>query len=224
MTSKFKTILQDAEAVVARDPATRGVGQAFLLSSGLHAVICYRFCHWLWNKNWPLLARTISQIVRFLTGIEIHPAARIGKGFFIDHGMGVVIGETSEIGDNVTLYHGVTLGGTTVFDTKGKIVQKRHPTLKNNVIVGAGAKILGPITVGNNVKIGANAVILQDVANNQTVVGVPGHIVDKSKVKPGAFSAYGACAEDKDPIELQIEKLEKEISKLKIRNKKQKIK
>ena len=215
MKSKFKTILQDAEAVVSRDPATNSIFQAFLLSSGLHAIIAYRVCHWLWRKNWRLTARFLSQIARFITGIEIHPAARVGKGFFIDHGMGVVIGETSEIGDNVTLYHGVTLGGTTVFDAKGKQVSKRHPTLKSNIVVGAGAKILGPVTIGNNVKIGANAVILKDVSDNQTVVGVPGHVVDKSKAKPEIFSAYGACASDKDPIECQIELLEKEVAKIK---------
>lgn len=215
MKSKFKIILQDAEAVIARDPATSSLFQAFLLSSGLHAVVAYRGCHWLWQKNWRLTARFLSQVVRFLTGIEIHPGARVGKGFFIDHGMGVVIGETAEIGDNVTLYHGVTLGGTTVFDARGKQLQKRHPTLKDNIVVGAGAKILGPITIGNNVKIGANAVILKNVDDNQTVVGVPGHIVDKSKSKPEVFSAYGACAADKDPIECQIEWLEKEIAKIK---------
>lgn len=215
MKSKFKTILCDADAVVTRDPATNSKFQAFLLSSGLHAVIAYRICHWLWRKNWRLTARFLSQIVRFLTGIEIHPGARIGSGFFIDHGMGVVIGETSEVGKNVTLYHGVTLGGTTVFDANGKQLQKRHPTLLDNVVVGAGAKVLGPITIGNNVKIGANAVVLKDVADNQTVVGVPAHIVDKSKAKPEAFSAYGACALDKDPIECQIKWLEKEIAKIK---------
>lgn len=215
MKSKFKTILYDADAVVSRDPATNSKFQAFLLSSGLHAVIAYRICHWLWRKNWRLTARFLSQIVRFLTGIEIHPGARIGSGFFIDHGMGVVIGETSEVGKNVTLYHGVTLGGTTVFDANGKQLQKRHPTLLDNVVVGAGAKVLGPITIGNNVKIGANAVVLKDVADNQTVVGVPAHIVDKSKAKPEAFSAYGACALDKDPIECQIKWLEKEIAKIK---------
>ena len=215
MESKFKIILQDAEAVVARDPATHNRFQAFLLSSGLHAVICYRFCHWLWCRGWRLTARFLSQIVRFFSGIEIHPAARVGKGFFIDHGMGVVIGETAEIGDNVTLYHGATLGGTTVFDAAGKKIQKRHPTLKDNVIVGAGAKILGPVTIGNNVKIGANAVVLKDVAANKTVVGVPGHVVDKSLVKPEDFTAYGACAADKDPIECRIKWLEKEIAKIK---------
>lgn len=220
MESKFKIIIQDAAAVVARDPATGSKFQAFLLSSGLHAIMCYRFCHWLWQKNWRLTSRVISQATRFFTGIEIHPAAIIGKGFFIDHGMGVVIGETSEIGDNVTLYHEVTLGGTTVFDATGKQLQKRHPTLKDNVIVGAGAKILGPITIGNNVKIGANAVVLHDVADNQTVVGVPAHSVNKTKQNPEEFSAYGACASDKDPIDCKIKWLEHEINKIK----KQKIK
>ena len=215
MESKFKIILSDAEAVISRDPATSSKTEAFLLSSGLHAIAFYRLNHWLWNKNWKIMARFLSLVVRFFTGIEIHPAARIGKSFFIDHGMGVVIGETSEIGDNVTLYHGVTLGGTTVFDEKGKQLSKRHPTLRNNIVVGAGAKILGPITIGDNVKIGANAVVLKDGAKNQTVVGVPAHIVDKSKSKPGDFSAYGTCASDKDPILCQIELLEKELAKIK---------
>ena len=215
MESKFKIILSDAEAVVAKDPATSSKMEAFLFSTGLHAIIFYRFNHWLWNKNWKMLSRFMSLIARFFTGIEIHPAARIGKRFFIDHGMGVVIGETAQIGDDVTLYHGVTLGGTTVFDKNGKQRVKRHPTLKNNIVVGAGAKILGPITIENNVKIGANAVILKDVAENQTVVGVPGHIVDKKTLKSESFSAYGACASDKDPILSQIEKLEKQINTLK---------
>ncbi len=215
MQSKFKIILQDAEAVITRDPATNSLFEAFLLSSGLHAIIIYRLCHWLWKKNWRITARFFSQISRFFTGIEIHPGAKIGKGFFIDHGMGVVIGETAEIGNNVTLYHGVTLGGTTVFDKNGKQINKRHPTLKNNIVVGAGAQILGPIIIGDNVKIGANAVVLCDVVANQTIVGVPGHVVDKSKAKPEDFSAYGACALDKDPIECQIKLLEKEITKIK---------
>lgn len=218
MESKFKLILSDAEAVIARDPATSGKLEAFLLSSGLHAIIFYRLNHWLWNKNWKITARFLSLIVKFFTGIEIHPAARIGTGFFIDHGMGVVIGETSEIGNNVTLYHGVTLGGTTVFDDKGKQMNKRHPTLKNNIVVGAGAKILGPITIGDNVKIGANAVVLKNVAENKTVVGVPAHVVEKSAIKPEAFSAYGACAADKDPILCQLEQLEKQIKELKKKN------
>lgn len=214
MKSNFKIILSDAHAVVARDPATPCITQAFLFSSGLHAIIAYRFCHWLWQKNWCIFARIISQFIRFLTGIEIHPAAKIGRGFFIDHGMGVVIGETSVIGDNVTLYQGVTLGGTTVFDKSGKQMTKRHPTLKNNIIVGAGAKILGPITIGNNVKIGANAVVLHDVGNNQTVVGVPAHTVDKTTPSK-LFMAYGSCAGDSDPIECRLNAIKQEVLHLK---------
>lgn len=131
MESKFNTILQDVDAVIARDPATKSRTEAILCSSGLHCIIIYRFSHWLWSKNFRLTARIVSQIARFLTGIEIHPGARIGKGFFIDHGMGVVIGETTEIGDNVTMYHDITLGGTTVFDKNGKVTAKRHPTIGN---------------------------------------------------------------------------------------------
>ncbi len=215
MISKFKIILQDISAVIARDPATSSKFQVILLSSGFHAVTAYRLNHWLWRKGFRLTARALSQFMRFLTGIEIHPAAKIGKGFFIDHGMGVVIGETSEIGNNVTMYHGVTLGGTTVFDANGKRLQKRHPTIKDSVIIGAGAKILGPITIGANVKIGANAVILKDVAENQTVVGVPGRVVDKSKKQKAQFVAYGTSAQDIDPLEKKLKELEKEIAELK---------
>ncbi len=152
MESKFNTILQDVDAVIARDPATKSRTEAILCSSGLHCIIIYRFSHWLWSKNFRLTARIVSQIARFLTGIEIHPGARIGKGFFIDHGMGIVIGETTEIGDNVTMYHDITLGGTTVFDKNGKVTAKRHPTIGNNVIIGSGAQVLGPIKIGNNAK------------------------------------------------------------------------
>ena len=173
MKAKFKIILNDIDAVIARDPATKSRTEALLCSSGLHAIIMYRLCHALWKRNFKLMARIVSQMTRFLTGVEIHPGARIGKGFFIDHGMGVVIGETTEIGNNVTLYHGVTLGGSTVFSKSGKNTNKRHPTLGNDVIVGAGAQILGPINIGDNVKVGANAVVLKDVEANQTVVGVP---------------------------------------------------
>ena len=215
MKSKFKIILSDAQAVVARDPATKSLTEAFLISSGLHAIIMYRGCHWLWNKGWHLTARLLSQITRFFTGIEIHPAAKIGKGFFIDHGMGVVIGETSEIGDNVTMYHGVTLGGRVVFDGKGKQLSKRHPSVQNNVIIGAGAMVLGPITIGEGAKIGANAVVLNDVKANQTIVGVPGHVVDKTKNKKAFFEAYGACESSEDPIICKIEQLEKEIDEIK---------
>lgn len=214
MESKFKIILNDIDAVIARDPATTSRPEALLCSAGLQATIAYRGCNWLWRRNWRLTARIISQFVRFLTGVEIHPGARIGKGFFIDHGMGVVIGETAEIGDNVTLYHGVTLGGVAVFSKNGKVTAKRHPTLGNNVTVGAGAQVLGPIKIGDDVKIGANAVVLKDVAAGQTVVGVPAHETLKSKNKDSGFMAYGVCATDKDPIECRLNLLEKELKTL----------
>lgn len=214
MKAKFKIILNDIDAVIARDPATKSRTEALLCSSGLHAIIMYRLCHALWKRNFKLTARVVSQMTRFLTGVEIHPGARIGKGFFIDHGMGVVIGETTEIGNNVTLYHGVTLGGSTVFSKSGKNTNKRHPTLGNDVIVGAGAQILGPINIGDNVKVGANAVVLKDVEAKQTVVGVPAHAVEKSKKEPKGFMAYGVCPTDKDPVECQLEFLQKEIEEL----------
>ena len=218
MKSKFKIILSDAKAVVARDPATKNLTEAFLISSGLHAIIMYRGCHWLWKKGWHLTARFLSQISRFFTGIEIHPAAKIGGGFFIDHGMGVVIGETSEIGNNVTMYHGATLGGRTVFDKKGKQLSKRHPTVQDDVIIGAGAMLLGPITIEKGVKIGANAVVLDDIKANKTVVGVPGHVVDRTGKQKEFFEAYGACETSEDPIVCKIEQLEKEIAKIKNKN------
>jgi serine O-acetyltransferase len=160
----------EIKATQDRDPAARGPLEILLLYPGLHALISHRVAHGLWRRNIPFLPRLISQIFRFLTGIEIHPGAVIGRGFFIDHGMGVVIGETAVIGDNVTLFQGVTLGGT------GKEHGKRHPTIGNNVVVGTGAKVLGNIMVGDNSYIGANAVILKSVPANATVVGVPGHV------------------------------------------------
>ncbi len=215
MKTKFKMILNDIDAVIARDPATKSRLEALFCSAGLQAIIAYRGCHWLWKKNFRLTARILSQITRFLTGVEIHPAARIGKGFFIDHGMGVVIGETTEIGNNVTLYHGVTLGGVTVFGKNGKITSKRHPTLGDNVVVGAGAQVLGPITIGNDVKIGANAVVLKDVASGQTVVGVPAHETLKKHSGDHKFHPYGINPADKDPTEYRLEQLEKELAKIK---------
>jgi serine O-acetyltransferase len=155
------------------DPAARNPVEVFLVYPFIHALIHYRISHFFYRKKCFFIARFISQISRMLTGIEIHPGAKIGKGLFIDHGMGVVIGETAEVGDNVTLYHGVTLGGT------GKDTGKRHPTIGNNVFIGSGAKILGPIVVGDNVKIGANAVVLKDVPSNCTAVGVPVRIIYK---------------------------------------------
>lgn len=161
----------EIKAVFERDPAARSSLEVILLYSGLHAIIYYRMSHALYRAGIPILPRLISQFARFLTGIEIHPGATIGKGLFIDHGMGVVIGETSIIGDNVTLYQGVTLGGT------GKEKGKRHPTLGSNVVVGTGAKVLGNINIGDDVLIGANAVVIRDVPPDSTVVGVPGRIV-----------------------------------------------
>jgi serine O-acetyltransferase len=171
MISYFRLMHEDIAAVLERDPAARSWLEVVLLYSGLHALWWYRIHHWLWKHGWLFVARAMSQFARWLTGIEIHPGAKIGRRFFIDHGMGVVIGETAEVGNDVTLYQGVTLGGTTL--NKGK----RHPTLGNGVVVGGGAKILGNITVGDNCRIGAGSVVLRDVPPDSTVVGVPGHIV-----------------------------------------------
>lgn len=170
-------IRHDFQTVFRMDPAARSKIEVILSYAGFHAIIFYRINHLLWNMHIPVLPRFLSQLARFLTGIEIHPAAKIGKGFFIDHGMGVVIGETAEIGENVLLYQGVTLGGT------GKEKGKRHPTLGSNVVVGAGTKILGSITIGDNVKIGANSVVLNSVPDNSIVVGVPGRVIKKRVVK-----------------------------------------
>ncbi|MEG6572504.1 serine O-acetyltransferase EpsC [[Clostridium] cellulosi] len=170
-SSLFKTLREDIRSIKERDPAARSSLEVLLLYSGLHAVIYYRIAHWLYMHKRYFLARWVSQHAKFKTGIEIHPGAKIGKGLFIDHGTGVVIGETTEIGDYCTLYQGVTLGGT------GKDKGKRHPTLGNNVMVGAGAKILGPFKVGDNAKVGANALVLSEVPPNATAVGVPARIV-----------------------------------------------
>jgi serine O-acetyltransferase len=171
----FDTLRQDIQSVLQRDPAARTALEVLLCYPGLHAMWGHRISHWLWLHNIKFLARILSQFIRGLTGIEIHPGAQIGCGLFIDHGMGVVIGETAELGSCVTLYHGVTLGGTSL--NKGK----RHPTLEDNVVVGAGAKILGAITVGENSRIGANAVVVKPVPPNSVVVGVPGQVVVRSK-------------------------------------------
>lgn len=160
----------EIKATQDRDPAARNRLEILLLYSGLHAMMSHRIAHFLWTKKIPFLPRFISQTSRFFTGIEIHPGAEIGNGLFIDHGMGVVVGETAVIGDNVTLFQGVTLGGT------GKETGKRHPTIGNNVVIGAGAKVLGNITIGDNSYVGANAVVLRNVPANSTVVGVPGHL------------------------------------------------
>jgi len=171
----FKNLKYDIQIVLKNDPAARSAFEVLLLYPSIHALINHRIAHKLYKKKHFFLARLLSQISRFFTGIEIHPGATIGKGLFIDHGMGVVIGETAEIGDDVLIYHGVTLGGT------GKDTGKRHPTVGNNVVIGCGAKVLGPINIGNNVKIGANSVVLKDVPDDSTTVGIPA--VNKIKGK-----------------------------------------
>ena len=164
-------LYEDAKNILKKDPACRNIFEAIFLYPGFHAVLWHRFTRFLYNKKLKFIAKLISQIVRLFTGIEIHPGAKIGNKLFIDHGIGVVIGETATIGNNCTIYHGVTLGGT------GKERNKRHPDVGDNVIIGAGAKVLGPIKIGNNVKIGANCVVVKDIPNNVTVVGIPGEII-----------------------------------------------
>jgi serine O-acetyltransferase len=167
----FSGLHEDIRTIFKRDPAARNVAEILFSYPGFHAVIIHRIAHRLWRSRMYFLGRLASHIGRFLTGIEIHPGAKIGRAFFIDHGMGVVIGETAEVGDNVTLYHGVTLGGTTW--QKGK----RHPTIGSNVVIGAGAKVLGPVHIGANTRIGANSVVLNDIPPNSIVVGIPGKVV-----------------------------------------------
>lgn len=176
MGNIYKTIKNDIQAALERDPAARNGLEIVLCYAGLHAIWNHRITHWLWRLKLRFLARWLAQINRFFTGIEIHPAAVIGQGFFIDHGMGVVIGETAVIGNNVTMYHGVTLGGVSL--EKGK----RHPTIEDEVVIGAGAKILGNITIGSQSRIGANAVVVKDVPPDSVVVGVPGRIMHKDHV------------------------------------------
>ena len=181
-------IIEDVRSVFARDPAARNVFEILTCYSGVQAVIFYRLTHFLWRYKLRWIARFISTLARWITGIEIHPGAVIGRRFFIDHGMGVVIGETAIIGDDCMLYHGVTLGGT----TWDKV--KRHPTLKNGVVIGAGAKILGPITLGNNVRVGSNSVVVRSINDNETVVGIPGRIVKKKAENDDSFDSYAANA------------------------------
>lgn len=173
----FKTVKEDIYSVFDRDPAARNVLEVIFCYPGLHAVWFYRVAHWFWTRNFYFLGRFTSHMGRFLTGIEIHPGAQIGKKFFIDHGMGVVIGETAEIGNNVTLYHGVTLGGV----TWDKV--KRHPTVEDDVVIGSGSKVLGPFTVGKGAKIGSNSVVVKEVPENATVVGIPGRVVMQQEQK-----------------------------------------
>src|SRR5207244_9889478 len=172
-TAMFDRLRDDVRVVLERDPAARSTLEVLLSYPGVHAQALHRFAHRLWNGGWPTTARFVSHVSRFLTGIEIHPAARLGRGLFIDHGMGVVIGETSEVGENVTLYQGVSLAGTSLKK------EKRHPTLGDDVVVGAGAKIIGGFTIGDNSRIGAGSVVVREVPPNSVVVGVPGRVTHK---------------------------------------------
>lgn len=206
----FKNLRYDIKAIMDRDPAATSAAQVFFLYPGLWAVIYHRLAHFLYKHKHYFLARWVSQTVRSFTGIEIHPGATIGRGLLIDHGMGVVIGETAEIGNNVTIYQGVTLGGT------GKDTGKRHPTICDNVIIGAGAKVLGPFTVGENSKIAANAVVLSEVLPNSTCVGVPARMVKRDNERISSLDHIHMP----DPVSqelcrmlIRIEKLEKEIHK-----------
>lgn len=202
----FRVIREDLRAVFERDPAARGTLEVLLTYSGFHALLAYRVAHRLKKWHIPLIPRAISQMARLLTGIEIHPVATIGTGFFIDHGMGVVIGETAEIGDHVTLFQGVTLGGT------GKERGKRHPTLGNHVVVGAGAKILGGIKVGDHVKVGANSVVLKSVPPNSTVIGVPARVIKMEGERlPEATMDHINIP---DPIAERLDVLDRELFEL----------
>ncbi|MCR1898690.1 serine O-acetyltransferase [Irregularibacter muris] len=212
----FRTLREDINAVKERDPAARNVLEILINYPGIHAVIFHRIAHWFYKKKFFFIARFISQCSRFLTGIEIHPGAKIGKKLFIDHGMGVVIGETAEVGDNVTIYQGATLGGT------GKEVGKRHPTIGDNVVISSGAKILGPFKVGENSKIGAGSVVLKEVPPNCTVVGIPGVVVVKDNQKVAAIKNSIDLDQTNlpDPVGQQLECLRRRIQELegKIRN------
>ncbi len=211
----FKQLLEDIDCVFDRDPASRNRFEILTTYPGVHALLFHRVNHRLWGWGLKWLGRFGSHVARFLTGIEIHPGAMIGRRFFIDHGMGVVIGETTEIGDDCTLYHGVTLGGTTWH--KGK----RHPTLGDNIVIGAGAKVLGPITLGSGVRVGSNSVVTRDVAACQTVVGIPARVVRKkegadrrreAEARRIGFEAYGQTGEMPDPVANAINQLLDHIS------------
>lgn len=205
----FKQFRAEIDSILARDPAAKSRLEVLLCYPGLHAVLFYRVSHGAWKRGWRTLARTISHIGRMLTGIEIHPGALIGQRFFIDHGMGVVIGETAIIGDDVTLYQGVTLGGTSLHEGK------RHPTLEDNVIVGSGAQVLGGFTVGRGARVGANAVVVKAVPAGATVTGIPAKVVGEAKVD---FCAYGLSGADlPDPLARAIGGLLEEVTALKAR-------
>ena len=206
LISQLREDLSDTiQTVKSRDPAARSKAEILLLYSGVHAIFAHRIAHRFYEKEWYFPARAISQFSRFLTGIEIHPGATIGKGLFIDHGMGVVIGETTEIGDNCTIYQGVTLGGT------GKDVGKRHPTIGDNVMIGAGAKVLGPVKIGSNSKIASNAVVIHEVPEDSTAVGIPAKVVRRGGVR--VYDQMDQC-HIPDPTKLEINHLKHRIEEL----------
>lgn len=197
MVMIYKDLIEEIDAYMDRDPAAHSRLMVFVSYPGLHATIWHRAAHWLWGNRLLILARLVGHFGRWITGIEIHPAATIGRRFVIDHGMGVVIGETAEIGDDVTLYHGVTLGGiapSVDSDTQKQV--KRHPTVLDGAIIGSGAQVLGPITVGRNARVGANAVVVKDVPEGVTVVGIPAKPADAARAAPDHFTAYGTPTED----------------------------
>src|SRR5882672_7864974 len=206
----FRAIREEIETVFREDPAAKSVIEIFLCYPGFHAILLHRLAHKLYRWHWPLIPRVISQVSRFFTGIEIHPGAKIGRRFFIDHGSGVVIGETTEIGDDVLLYQGVTLGGT------GNGKGKRHPTIGNSVVVGTGAKILGNIRIGDNVKVGAGSVVVHPVPDNSTVVGIPGRVV---RIRPeGGMLEHGRLPDPEgqaiDDLARRVAELESTLRKL----------
>lgn len=219
----FERLKEDINSIYERDPAAHSRLEVLLCYPGLHAIMMHRVAHKMWNAGWHVSGRWVSQLARFLTGIEIHPAAKIGKRVLIDHGMGVVIGETAEVGDDCTIYHSVTLGGTSLAEGT-----KRHPTLGKNCIVGAGAKVLGGFTVGDNCRIGSNAVVIKPLPPDSTAVGNPARILDKTKPNKGAsqpsenptvdpktqvkLAAYGVVANEEDPYASRLKKLEERLS------------
>ncbi len=207
----FTALRDEFRAIRTRDPAARGALEIVLCYPGLHAVAAYRLAHWMWRRGLKLFARWLMHLARWLTGIEIHPGASIGRRFFVDHGMGVVIGETAEIGDDCFLYQGVTLGGTSLKPGK------RHPTLDDGVIVGAGAKVLGPITLGKNARVGANAVVVRDVPAGATVVGIPARETSRSDRDREQLTAYGTPLDVRDPNAVAMERMAAEISALRDR-------
>jgi len=208
VSSFIKDLKEDINSVFDRDPSARTFFEVITTYPGVHALMFHRVSHGLYKRNFKWLARVLSNVVRWYTGIEIHPGAKIGRRFFIDHGTGIVIGETAEIGDDVTLYHGVTLGGTTW--SKGK----RHPTLENDVVIGAGAKVLGPITIKTSARVGSNAVVTKDVPEGATVVGVPGRVIERADTEKDnqraktaskmGFDAYGVAQDAPDPVATAI--------------------